>query len=175
MVQNTLYPSFLRINKSPPPTFHFLPLRIGKRNLPKITQDSNTTCAHGPLEIGMTRWWHLEVPEGKPQLLASTLISTPHDHPRWHATVRENCCEDCWLRTLSATPESEGSASDSAVRPKPQNQSQGHVHAETTGTWDTTGSLLRIDHLSTAGPKGERPSFSNVCKSKYSFIGPLTK
>lgn len=32
---------------------------------------------------------------------------------------------------------------------------------------------VRIEHLSTIGPGGERPSFCNVCRSKYSFVAPL--
>lgn len=53
MIQNIPYSLFLRVKKVPFPP-QFISYRVGKRNLPEITQGSNATCAQGPLEIGMT-------------------------------------------------------------------------------------------------------------------------
>lgn len=40
-----------------------------------MTQDYNATCAQGPLEIGMTLWWHLDAPGM--EVTTSTLPSHP--------------------------------------------------------------------------------------------------
>lgn len=103
--------------------------------------------------------------EWKLQLPPSPVILTPWDHISWH-----DSCQGQSARTADQGAylllQRVNVLTDSTFRPTPQ-------HVASTGARDNGGSP-RIEHLSTIGPGGERPSFCNVCGSKYSFVAPFT-